>query len=638
MSELDETISKIRCGEVILWVGSGFSKLAGYPSGSELARIIKNKLRRNEKQYVKNRFNLDDVTEEFVQIRSREELISILNEVFKKEPTNLMLHEMVSKIPQIQTIITTNYDKSFELAYGTDIFTILNDKDVPTSVGNKVNLYKIHGDIDVPDSIIITKKDYSDYYKEQKENLLWNEIRSLVSKYSILFIGYSFEDSNIKSVFEDVLERLGESHKDYYLITRDLPDHKRCHLSDKYSIRYIKMSAEDAISNIRKEVEKHLIIDAENGYIPKHLTKKIFEERKINPKFSIIEEGKLNLETITSLEGGPQIEFDVSLTAPTDKISTVHEFKDIICGNKFDECVLSQDKCKINISAKIGECLLFDPKNSDVSSLTVTSTPNRSISADLLLPKSCFLFNNLKGEHYFSCSAFTIKIFHSGFDLIIKSLDATKPEFNIHFSIHEVKSVAQGYQVYSFFNTWIEEDELQIYFDFSDKPFTILFSKLHLKEKEVQKIRVNYDLYSKLFRVQREFGVVFSDLSQITDDDFHYLNKIIYLLDGGKSFLDNISCQLKIMNENGFLRILEDEIPVSKFYPIIKEFKILGIQIVLLCAVYVYDGFIVNKNEVASKLEEGYKEVNVTIASKNDTLFLVYNKELLNDESVSHRS
>ena len=191
MDDFDEIISKMRRGELILWVGSGFSNLAGYPTGSQLTKTIKDKLNPDEKQYFDNKFNFDEVAEEFVQLRSRKELEFIIHEVFKQVPTDLTHHKMISEIPQLQIIITTNYDKSFEYTYKNDIFPIIRDKDFPTITRNKISLYKIHGDIELPDSMIITKSDYRDYYDSGKEDLIWNEIKSLVSKYSILFIGYS---------------------------------------------------------------------------------------------------------------------------------------------------------------------------------------------------------------------------------------------------------------------------------------------------------------------------------------------------------------------------------------------------------------------------------------------------------------
>lgn len=628
MNDFDKVITKIRSGELILWVGSGFSSLAGYPTGSQLANIIKEKLNPNEKQYFENKYNLDEVAEEFVLIRSREVLASLLSEVLKEVPKSLMYHKMVSEIPQIQTIITTNYDKSFEYAYGNGIFPITSDKDFPTIPRNKVSLYKIHGDIDVSDSMIITKSDYLDYYNGGKENLIWNEIKSLISKYSILFIGYSFEDSNIKSIFEYILKRLGSMHKDCYLVTRNLSDHKQRHLLEKYSIHYISMSAEEAISNIQKEVEKNLIIDAGNGYIPQYRINKLFLNRKINTRFIVEEDGKLILDTIGSLEGGPDIIFSMLLTPKIEKSNVINELKDIIDGTKFGTCTLYQDDFIINVSAQVGESLLFDPKYGNADSLTIKSNPICQISANLLLRKSGLYFNNLKGERYSSISAGEIRLFHDGFDLTIKTVDIQRPIINFNLRIHTGKSIRFGYEVYHFFNSWIEEDELQIYFDFYDKPYVISFSKLIISDNGTQIIKKNYDFYSKVFRIQREFDVSFDDITNVTDDDLSTLNKIIFLLDDGKLPLKNsISFQTKKLNKEQFLKSLDKEESIIKIGPIVYTFTFLGIDIKLGCDIHLYNGFIDNKKEVVSKLAESFEDIDVTVKSKSNECFLLLSKE-----------
>jgi hypothetical protein len=638
MIEFEDIIQKTRRGEVILWIGSGFSKIAGYPTGNELANLIKEKLNRNEKKYFKKKFSLDEVAEEFVQMRSREELISILNDVFKKEPINLMYHRMISEIPQIRTIITTNYDKSFELTYKTDISTIISDKDIPAAARNKVHLYKIHGDIDTPNSIMITKKDYSNYYKEGRESLLWTAVKSLVSRHSILFVGYSFADSNIQSIFEYILERLGDSHKDYYLITtRNLPPYKRKDLLERYSIHYIQMSAEDAISSIQEAVETNLIIDTKHGYIPKHLINKTYSKRYINTRFSVGDEGKLILDSITSLEGGPQITFNMELTARSETINKINELNDIICGNKFGKFTLYQDDCIINVSAKAGKCLLFDPKYSSVSSITISSNPNMVFSASLILYKSNLCFNNLKGERYSSISTGEIRLSHDGFNLTIKFIDASKPEINFHLSIHTGKDIILGYEVYRFFNTWIEEDELQIYYGFSDKPHKILFSELDVAKKEVQSIKEKYNFYSKIFRIQREFGVHFRDISNLIPDDITTLNKIIYLLDGGKFSRTgkNVSVKGEIIvdDKEQLLTDLDKKEFSLNHGPFPLHYTFLGTDIVLDCG-YSVQGTLINKQDIISKLNQGFNISDLEVDIKNETYYIA-DWKLLKTEQAS---
>lgn len=624
MDDFDEIISKMRRGEIILWVGSGFSSLAGYPTGSQLVNIIKEKLNPSEKQYFEKKDNLDEVAEEFVQLRSRKELKSILLEVFKKVPTNLKYHKLVSEIPQIQTIITTNYDKSFEYAYGSDIFPIISDKDFPSFPRNKISLYKIHGDIDIPDSMIITESDYRSYYDSGKEDLIWHKIKTLISEYSILFIGYSFGDSNIKSIFEYILKRLGGLHKNCYLITRNLSDHKKRYLLEKYSIHSISMSAEEAISYIQKEVEENLIIDAGNGYIPQHRISKLFSNRSINTRFIVADEGKLTLDRIDPLGDGPKIIWNLQFEA-SEKSSRIQEFQDIINGNTFGNCTLSQDDCKINASAKIDDILLFDPKKSNPSYITVTSNPDSLISANLTLRKSDLYYYNLKGERYSSASAGEIRLFHDVFDLTI-NMKAGKPEQNIRLKIH-AKNVMEGYDIYKFINAWIEEDELKIDFDFLDIPYILPFSKL-FSEKDVQLMKQNYDFYSKVFRIQKEFDVCFGNTNGITAADLNTLNRIILLLDGGKLLLENkISFQMKALNKEQFLVSLGKEVGEFKIGPVPYTFTFLGIDITLGGNIYLNNGFVENKKEVVSKLKEDFDNISVTVKSKSNDCFLLLLKE-----------
>ena len=622
MDDFDKIISKIRRGEIILWIGSGFSSLAGYPTGSQLVQIIKDELNFDEKQYFKNNSHLDEVADEFVQLRSRKELESILSKIFKEMPQNLMYHKIVSEIPQIEKIITTNYDKSFEYAYGNDIFPIISDKNFSAIPRNKVSLLKIHGDIDVPNSMIITKSDYRNYYDSGKEDLIWNEIKLLISKYSILFIGYSFEDSNVKSIFESILRRLGGSHKDCYLITRELPDHKQRYLLE-YSIHYIQMSAQEAISNIQKEVEKNLIIDARNGYIPYYRISKLLSNRKINTRLTFADEGKLTLDRIVPLDDGPQIIWDLQFEA-NEKSSKIQEFQDIINGNTFDECTLSQDECIINASAKIGDILLFDPNDGNVSRVTIKSNPDRFISANITLRKSDLYFYNLKGELYSSLSAGEIRVFHDVFNLTIK-MKAGKPEQSINLKIH-AKNVVEGYDIYKFINAWIEEDELRIHFDFLDIPYILPFSKL-FSEKDVKLMKQNYDFYSKVFRIQREFDVNFGNINSITPADLNTMNKIILLLDGGKLPLKNkISFRIKVSNKEQLLVSLDKEEGVFKIGPVPYTFTFLGTDIILSGNIYLHNGFVENKKEVVSKLTEGFDDISVTVTSKSNDCFLLLSR------------
>ena len=98
----------------------------------------------------------------------------------------------------ISSIITTNYDCMLEDIFG---FKPLIGNDILLSNPYGA-LYKIHGSVDAPDKIIITKNDY-DYFN-QKYELIRAQLLSLFMHNPIIFIGYNIGDDNIKQILKTI--------------------------------------------------------------------------------------------------------------------------------------------------------------------------------------------------------------------------------------------------------------------------------------------------------------------------------------------------------------------------------------------------------------------------------------------------
>ena len=99
-------------------------------------------------QVAEDIYNLKNCTKNY--------LIEILKKEFQKEPTSIETHEILAKIPQIKTIITTNYDDLFE-STNKKLQVIRRSSDYSTTVSKNQNLFKIHGDLTDTKNIILTK-------------------------------------------------------------------------------------------------------------------------------------------------------------------------------------------------------------------------------------------------------------------------------------------------------------------------------------------------------------------------------------------------------------------------------------------------------------------------------------------------
>lgn len=118
----------------------------------------------------------------------------------------------------ISSVITTNYDNLVEQVFQ---FSPL--------IGNNILLsnpygavYKIHGTVEAPSSIIITAEDYENF--DTKYELIRAQLLSLFMHHPIIFMGYSLTDENIKKLlhtifsYVDADSDMAEEIQDNFLI------------------------------------------------------------------------------------------------------------------------------------------------------------------------------------------------------------------------------------------------------------------------------------------------------------------------------------------------------------------------------------------------------------------------------------
>lgn len=112
------------------------------------------------------------------------------------------LDSLKSMLMKARFIVTTNYDMLIESLLDDDIKINIGSSGLFQNSEDYGELYKIHGSVSQPDSIVITKSDYTNI---EKTNTLVNaKILSKLTESPIVFIGYSLTDKNIKSLLSDL--------------------------------------------------------------------------------------------------------------------------------------------------------------------------------------------------------------------------------------------------------------------------------------------------------------------------------------------------------------------------------------------------------------------------------------------------
>lgn len=130
-------------------------------------------------------------------------------------------HKAFAKLP-FQLVATTNFDYLLEESYSSinNKFcrTIIDEEQLPIINNNPkhLNLLKIHGDLSHPSRLIATEEDYDSFLN--KFPMIATYITNLFISKTVLFIGYSVEDTDIRQIFQMIKDRLGTLKRRAYTL------------------------------------------------------------------------------------------------------------------------------------------------------------------------------------------------------------------------------------------------------------------------------------------------------------------------------------------------------------------------------------------------------------------------------------
>lgn len=306
--DLEELFRLIRKEKVVLWIGSGCSTLAGFPSVQQLISKIENKLDESqliELKTISKSYDLQKISEEFSErYKNRKELLKIIIDNYSiQNVSNTKYHKILANIPFIKTIITTNYDTLLEEVYSNKCFVIRDTCDIVSKNNNElVEIFKIHGDIINPDKIIITETDYLNFLAYEIDKTYINIIKERLANNTVVFIGYSLEDINIKLLFK----KLEIKNKKSYFLSPNVLEKQ---IPKKQSeITYIKINFEEFTTNLLKNIQDNIFIEkiSDNNLNPVTLSK-FLNQHDITTSFKGVDK-KFILEGL-NFSKKPKIEF-----------------------------------------------------------------------------------------------------------------------------------------------------------------------------------------------------------------------------------------------------------------------------------------------------------------------------------------
>lgn len=226
----------------VLFLGSGVSARAKYPTWKQLLEYFEKKIQQKDGHENFNLENIDgSLKEKAKEVRNilSEEYKPLLFERFtdtqKFDVKDFSAeHSYLVNIPGINIFVTTNYDVCLERSAFIPDETWFPAKPLDIELLYKSEdliIFHIHGIIDPNnieslDTVIFDTDDYAEIY--DKRHVLPSFLQHIFSKFQVIFLGFSMTDEDIRDVIKsvsDTNEYLKSYSKDHKMIINQPRNH-----------------------------------------------------------------------------------------------------------------------------------------------------------------------------------------------------------------------------------------------------------------------------------------------------------------------------------------------------------------------------------------------------------------------------
>lgn len=264
---IQELMNSIKNKDVILFVGSGVPKNLGLPVYSELMNQMAKNLGFDSEEFKLWGNNDFLILAEYYynQKGTLGALRSWMDRLWHHTDIDIGSSEIYKLIIELDfpAIYTTNFDRWLEYAhdyYKKEYIKITNVADIPRIKADKTQIIKFHGDFDDDSSLVLTESSF--FKRLDFESPLDIKLRSDSLEKSILFIGYSLSDINIRYMLYKLHKQWKESNyehirpKSYIFLVEQNPI-KESFLKERGIIPIVSTNKEpgDGLRNFLKDLK-----------------------------------------------------------------------------------------------------------------------------------------------------------------------------------------------------------------------------------------------------------------------------------------------------------------------------------------------------------------------------------------------
>lgn len=201
-------VEHAKSGSLVLFLGAGVSQGAGVPTWGQLLDDLAREAEMKSDE--RRALHTLDIRDQARIVRSRLEgraqphqRANALGKAVARHTDALrysLTHSLLACLP-VSEVVTTNYDRLFEMASDTVGY---DTRVLPYQRAPRKGrwLLKLHGSIDHPEDIVLTREDYLRY--DDRRGALAGIVQALLITRHMLFVGFSLTDDNFHRIVDDV--------------------------------------------------------------------------------------------------------------------------------------------------------------------------------------------------------------------------------------------------------------------------------------------------------------------------------------------------------------------------------------------------------------------------------------------------
>jgi hypothetical protein len=187
-------------GRLVLFVGGGVGRGAGLPLWDEMLDVLAQQARMtaDERRALGELDPIDRAR--IIGKRLDVELGDAVAQLLGRTRHHSISHALLAALP-VSEVVTTNYDCLFEQASAGAGIPVRVLPGEPAGAEGRW-LLKMHGSIDRPREIVLTREDYLRY--EQRRAALAGIVQALLMTRHMLFVGFALRDDNFHRIADAV--------------------------------------------------------------------------------------------------------------------------------------------------------------------------------------------------------------------------------------------------------------------------------------------------------------------------------------------------------------------------------------------------------------------------------------------------